>query len=1274
VRIKHFDGNFIQLEAIAYFPPLQVVSGPGEQGAIAATGQCKEVKIMCKIMPKFLIIFMLLFTIAVGTGAAQEELTWPVKTKLVYNDGDVAQTWHEAGDVSIWNTKDGLKIYVEPNEGLWIKMVSIHVVQAPDFEAILDKDGKPKVSKFDYKTDYLGDSGTRAPNHEEVISLSNFEICWGVDPEKCPPNLYIIVAADLQELTNEGWVDVPETAFSQNFLGSFDRLDKEGAVWAWYVTYPLAKVEPGHFIDANVNGLAYLTPTQSGTTGDNGQFWFIPEEPISFSVGSLHLGDALGDRRVSPVDLFPGSDMEDDRVINVAWLLQSLDADGNPGEGAINITEEVIACLESALDSHPVPDPEEFFADDSAVGALINATVNACAGALTAVTKEQALENLNTGQKAGNLLKKNISKTPDMKSDKAKIEIMPVYVPAQLSDGTNIEVVYYNADGNPIETRAVAKPIVVAYLDEVEGTGASDVFVAISRDDGDTWKRRNISRTADKSSWTTDAGYPYPGDSQKPMLNVKDNKILVAWTDKFCRGGRPRYAITVCPDLNGDGVPDESCEVCRVTGHDEEICKTDYSYDDVYYQDDLFGAGGPQRSVTYDPVEYPGMGEVAYSCVWAARGVIDSGGNIQWFKPERLTSGRRDAFQLNSAAAEDAGFALVWQEDPKGLLPGEGDGPGDGWGGANTNNKTDIWYSFIKWSDFDLVTENYDPLDNGTNIVDRDPDVVGRLNALVPMTIPVKISDNDVCSEENMNPQPGGDGGHDFDGEGEGTHRYCGTIEGIGTADSPGSNPLCRYTVEKINHNGELHHICVTADGRLLDGNTGASRPNLFLQPYQTSAGKSAWAILGYEESKGVGTPPEEEGEDSEGRYKPDMGKNVIYHSFEFTQPETASGGGILNLPETDEAGNPVYLVDESGAPLLDWKGEPQLAYENARRVRFLVQPKGKAGLSKTVLVALYRQGEEGSGKPADIFMRRIVASSTGNPYAFKNFVTGAQNLSSVEPTELFQDPFDPEKPVKMLRWSWSPPNLADSSAKNPYTDALAHRGAINGDEVIIGYSWTPNWGRRANDKYDLYIRRSFNGGQSWTTDSADPDPIEHNVVFRVPIIDLDTQTVTWDEEVVTTQYGPGAPEPPRNVSNLRNNRTSVLEPRIVKTPGTITDQYGNPTGYSEDVQDTKVYQVAYGLEFNQNTLPDGVVFPQLPLDIYYSRTKDKGQRYESVVVTPQGGSGKPQEGWGMLAKDKPDQGAAQLRQTPDGSRMYSIWLEEGEKGSDIMFRRVDYR
>ena len=1244
---------------------------------------------MFKFAKQVLCIFLfMVLCAATGSAGAEEELLWPLETKLMCKDWivDTPDAWIDVGDVSIWNTRNNLQIKVVPYPDYKLTSVNIHIVEyLEEFDSVLDKKGKPKAGQFDYKTDYLEDLGEPADHHLEVISLEDLipvhesAICWGVDPVKCPPNRYIIVRAELQmkdynEDGDEVWVNINESAYAEH-VGIFDRLAKEDAVWAWYVAYPLAKVEPGHFIDANVNGLAYLTPTQSGTTGEEGQFWFLPDERIEFSVGSLPLGDVLADRRVSPVDLFPGSDLEDDRVLNVARLLQSLDGDGNPVQGAINITEPVVACLETALTGlPPIPPPWEFFADDAAVTAAIDATVAVCAGdvELAAVTKEEALENLNSGMKAGNLMKRNVSKTPDMKSDKAKIEIMPVYVPAQRPDGTLTDVVYHDADGNVIETRDEAKPIVVSYLDEEKDTGALDVFVAISRDDGETWKRRNISKTADKSSLIG-----YPGESWKPMLKVKDNKIFVAWTDKYCRGGRPGYAITVCEDLNGDGVPDP-CDVCRETDEGTK-CAPDYPGDDAYWQDDLFGVGGPQRSVIYE--DFPEMGEVPYSCVWTARGVIEPDGEIQWFKPERLTSGRRDAYQIFAGAGTDVGFAIVWQEDPKGLRPGEGDGPGEGWSGARSSNKTDIWYSYVRLSDFDKIDYDYPAGGFGEkDIVDTDPELAGRVKALVPMSLPVKISDNDVCSLENMDPD-GGHGEHDFDEEGQGTHRYCGTVESIGTADTPGSNPLCAYTVEKANPKGEIHNVCVTADGRLLDGNTGASRANVFLQPYKKPDGsKSAWAIIGYEESKGVGTPPdhdsdcdEEEDDEHEDRYKPDVGKNVIYHSFDFAKPQVVGGGGILNLPETDAAGNPIYLVDEFGELLLDWKGDPQLAYENARRVRFVSQPKSKKGASGTVLVALYRQGEEGKGKPADIFMRRVVASPTGNPYAFGNFVPGAQNLSSVEPTERWQDPFDADKPVKMLRWGWSSANLADKSGKYARDDARAQRGSLNGDELIIGYSWTPNWGRKANDKYDFYVRRSFNGGKSWTTDPGGTT-IEHNVVFRVPVEDPDTQTVTWDEEVVTTAYGPGASEPPRNVSNLRNNRISVLEPRLVKTPGTIKKPDGTATGYPEDIWDSSVYQLAYGLEFNQNQLPDDVVYPKMPLDIYYSRTKDKGQRYESVIVTPQGGSGKPQEGWNPLAKDKPEQGAAQIRQTPDGSRMYGIWLEEGDGGSDIMFRRVDYR
>ena len=65
--------------------------------------------------------------------------------------------------------------------------------------------------------------------------------------------------------------------------------------------------------------------------------------------------------------------------------------------------------------------------------------------------------------------------------------------------------------------------------------------------------------------------------------------------------------------------------------------------------------------------------------------------------------------KLPSCSVKDAGAVIVWQEDPDGLRPGSGDGPGEGWSGATAGSKTDIWYSFINWEYFDLL-ENPDDI------------------------------------------------------------------------------------------------------------------------------------------------------------------------------------------------------------------------------------------------------------------------------------------------------------------------------------------------------------------------------------------------------------------------------------------------------------------------------------------------------------------------------------------------------------------------------------
>ncbi len=76
-----------------------------------------------------------------------------------------------------------------------------------------------------------------------------------------------------------------------------------------------------------------------------------------------------------------------------------------------------------------------------------------------------------------------------------------------------------------------------------------------------------------------------------------------------------------------------------------------------------------------------------------------------WTKAERLTSGRRDPNRIEVKAVKDAGFVITWQEDPDGLRPGQGEGPGEGWSGAVAHPQTDVWYSFINWEYFDIVED-----------------------------------------------------------------------------------------------------------------------------------------------------------------------------------------------------------------------------------------------------------------------------------------------------------------------------------------------------------------------------------------------------------------------------------------------------------------------------------------------------------------------------------------------------------------------------------------
>ncbi len=254
-------------------------------------------------------------------------------------------------------------------------------------------------------------------------------------------------------------------------------------------------------------------------------------------------------------------------------------------------------------------------------------------------------------------------------------------------------------------------------------------------------------------------------------------------------------------------------------------------------------------------------------------------------------------------------------------------------------------------------------------------------------------------------------------------------------------------------------------------------------------------------------------------------------------------------------------------------------------------------------MLMVYKEGREGHGRPSDIMMQRWVVPPEGtdgnfvptidNPYAFENIegdwaqddtsgqyyrASGPVNMSSVSPTVTTESLGDPEQEdpygaVKVVEWVQTEDNLYDFSWTNRYDDARTHRGQIRGDFIQLGFSYTPNWAaaRNGNDKYDFFIRRSFDGSETWTTDPAGTG-VTHSYTWTYP---SGTQSAGTKVEEVNT-YAAGKFESMRNLSQLPNAKTSVIEPRIVAVPGTIKKN-GVYTGISEDKQNPNVFYVAWG-------------------------------------------------------------------------------------------------
>jgi len=117
---------------------------------------------------------------------------------------------------------------------------------------------------------------------------------------------------------------------------------------------PAGANETGVFVDSAVAGINYATSPsgQTGQTNNLGEYEYQSGDTVTFSVGGINLPPVTATGRITPVDMGSGTTNwnEDQTVVNILRLLQTLDDDGNPANG-INITPAVHTALKDvALD------------------------------------------------------------------------------------------------------------------------------------------------------------------------------------------------------------------------------------------------------------------------------------------------------------------------------------------------------------------------------------------------------------------------------------------------------------------------------------------------------------------------------------------------------------------------------------------------------------------------------------------------------------------------------------------------------------------------------------------------------------------------------------------------------------------------------------------------------------------------------------------------------------------------------------------------------------
>ncbi|NQZ82372.1 MAG: alpha/beta hydrolase [Colwellia sp.] len=152
-------------------------------------------------------------------------------------------------------------------------------------------------------------------------------------------------------------------------------------------TIPIVESLTGVFIDSAVSNIDYATETLSGLTNEAGEFQYVEDEQVTFSIGSLIFPTISAKNVVTLLDIMGETDPLSNSVVNMSRLLQSLDTDGNATNG-ISISD-IAKDVATPLDFTQTP---EDFAESTEVTTFLSAAGGAT-GAI--ISEEQSIAHLS---------------------------------------------------------------------------------------------------------------------------------------------------------------------------------------------------------------------------------------------------------------------------------------------------------------------------------------------------------------------------------------------------------------------------------------------------------------------------------------------------------------------------------------------------------------------------------------------------------------------------------------------------------------------------------------------------------------------------------------------------------------------------------------------------------------------------------------------------------------------------------------------------------------